>query len=444
MTSWRMKVWVFSFVMIILGIWWEGTASRLQAAEPTVDDLKVSLRSPDVKVRKKAATDLGKTQSRDAVAPLLSAAQDSDVSVREEVVKSLGLLKDQSAITMLLSTLKDSAESVREESIIALVNLYADRQEGFVFTRVATKVYKTINPFSDAVGHDPTVVEPHIRVSSVVADAIAERLADPSPAIRIDAAKALGILKAEAQIPKLLEAMKTGDANLRIAVLRSLYKIRNPAVDAEIMPYLNDSNKDVRDETILTLGLFRSRKALPELQKIYDQNSESKLRLKALEAISLIGDRSSMELFQRNLRDPDAHYRQFAAEGLARIAEPSLVEEVSRTALSEKKFSTQLALSLALYRMGRREYLDKLVEALNQRMYHEQVEAYFIEMGKPISPELLRYLNHKEPRVRERLCAVLGLIGDQTAVDKLKPLLNDPDKNVVSEAALAIRRLGAS
>jgi HEAT repeat protein len=210
------------------------------------------------------------------------------------------------------------------------------------------------------------------------------------------------------------------------------------------MPYLSDANKDVRDETILTLGLFRSRKALPELQKIYDQNPDSKLRLKALEAISLIGDRSSMELFQRNLRDPDSRYRQFAAEGLARVAEASLVEEVSRTALAEKKFGTQLALSFALYRMGRKEYLDKLVEALNQRMYHEQVEAYFIEMGKPISSELTRYLGHKEPRVRERLCAVLGVIGDPSAIDKLKPLLNDPDKNVISEAALAIRRLGAS
>ncbi len=444
MTLRSMKIRVFGLIMIAMMVWWEGTLTQLQAAEPTLDELKASLKSPDAKIRKKAAVELGKTYSRDAVAPLLAAAQDTDVNVREEVVKSLGLLKDQSAITMLLSTLKDSAESVREESIIALVNLYADRQEGFVFTRVAKRVYRTINPFSDVVGHDPTVVEPHIKVSPVVADAIAERLVDPSPAIRLDAAKALGILKAEAQIPKLLEAMKTGDANLRIAVLRSLYKIRNPSVDGEIMSYLNDSNKDVRDETILTLGLFRSLKALPELQKIYDQNPESKLRLKALEAISLIADRSSLELFRRNLRDPDSQYRQFAAEGLARIAESSLVEEVSRTALGEKKFNTQLALSFALYRMGRKEYLDKLVGALNQRMYHQQVEAYFIEMGKPISPELVHYLSHKEPRVRERLCAVLGVIGDQSAIDRLKPLLNDPDRNVVSEAALAIRRLGAS
>ena len=126
--------------------------SQLLAAEPTLEQLKADLRSSDAKVRRKAASELGKTKSHEAVQPLLSAASDREVSVREEVVKSLGLLKDQEALTMLLTTIKDPAESVREESIIALVNLYADRDAGWVVTKTAKKVYKTVNPFSDRVG----------------------------------------------------------------------------------------------------------------------------------------------------------------------------------------------------------------------------------------------------------------------------------------------------
>ena len=41
--------------------------SQFFAAEPTLEQLKTDLRSADVKVRRKAASELGKTKSREAV-----------------------------------------------------------------------------------------------------------------------------------------------------------------------------------------------------------------------------------------------------------------------------------------------------------------------------------------------------------------------------------------
>ena len=421
-----------------------GPDSQFFAAEPTLEQLKADLRSSDVKVRRKAASELGKTKSREAVQPLLSAASDRDVSVREEVVKSLGLLKDQEALTMLLTTIKDPADSVREESIIALVNLYADRDATWVVTRTAKKVYKTINPFSDQVGDDATIIEAYVQVAPMVIDSIADRLVDSSLAVRLDAAKALGVLRARPAIPKMIDAMKTGDANLRIAVLRSLYKIRDTSTDEQILPYLNDSDKNVRDETVLTLGLFRSKKALPELKRIYDQNPDTKLRLKAFQALALIGDESTLDLFKRNLRDTDKAYRQAAAEGIGRVGDTSLVEDVSRTFLNEKDTGAQIAQSFALYRLGRKEFMEKLLMGLAERMYHQQATAYLVEMGAPVIPDLVRNLNHENSSVREKLCAVLGLIGDSSTIEQLKPLLRDSNPSVASEAALAIRRLGAN
>ncbi len=419
-------------------------SAALLAADKSFEELTADLRSPEAKTRRKAASELGKTGSREAVTPLLSATQDRDIGVREEAVKSLGLLTDERAMTMLLTTIKDPAPSVREESIIALVSLYVDRDAGFLITRLAKKVYKKINPFSDKVGNDPTVIESYVRVSPVVVESIADRLTDSDPAIRVDAAKALGILRAQSAIPRMLEAMKVGDANLRIAILRSLYKIRDPSVDEHLLPYLDDSDKTVRDETIMTLGLFRSRKTLAQLQKIYDENPDTKLRLKALQAISLVGDPSSLELFRRNLRDPDAAYRRYAAEGIARVGDVSVVEEVSGAFLQEDNTETQYAQSFALYRLGRKEYLEKLINGLTERFLHQQITSYFLEAGNPIAFELEKYLNHEDARVQERLCNVLGFIGDKSTIDKLKPLLSDQDSAVVSEAALAIRRLGAA
>ena len=177
----RDPVRVFVKGMILGGVTGLVAALMLLAAEPSLEQLKIDLKSTDAKVRRKAAEEIGKLRDREAVPALLAAVQDSDVKVREEIVKSLGMLRDQKAITMLLTTLKDPAVDVREESIIALVNLYAQRDEGFSFTRLAQKTYRTINainPFADTVGHDPTIVEPCVKVSPVVIDAIAERLVD--------------------------------------------------------------------------------------------------------------------------------------------------------------------------------------------------------------------------------------------------------------------------
>ena len=192
-------------------------------------------------------------------------------------------------------------------------------------------------------------------VSPAVIDSIAERLSDSNKSVRLYAASSLGVLRGRLAIPQMIKAMKTGSPRLRLQILQSFYKIRDRSVDEEILVYLFDPNKAVRNEAILTLGLFKSEKALPKLEAIYNRNSKNKLQKKALEAISLIGDVKSLELFRGNLTNEDSKYRQYAGEGIARIAsvDTSSVEDVSRAFLSEKNTETQLSFSFALFRLGR-------------------------------------------------------------------------------------------
>ena len=445
LSSLRKKMGRILFVSLMIPIMTTtiGGSEFLLAKEPAIEKLKTDLRSPKANTRRKAAKALGQTFSRDATPPLLMAADDKDVGVRREVVKALGLLRDENATTILLTSLNDEASSVRKESIVALVNLYIEQDVGFSLSRQAQRLYKKLNPFTDQVSRDSTVIEPDVVVGLAVMDAIAERLSDSNKSICIYAANALGVLRAQSAIPQMVTSMKKGSADLRVACLRSFYKIKDRSVDEHILIYLNDTNQGVRDEAILTLGLFKSLKALPQLQVLYDQNPDTKLRVRALEAISLVGDPGSLDLFRRNLRDPDHLYRQFAAEGIARVGDKSMVEEVSRIFLAENKLSTQLALSFALFRLGRPEYLDKLVSSLKDRFHHDQSEAYLLELGLATASELVKYLDDNNPRIRQRLCRVLGLIGDSASVESLKPLMQDTDADVVLEAALAVRRIGA-
>jgi HEAT repeat protein len=413
----------------------------LQAAEPTIQDLTNQLKSPKAKTRRKAAEELGKTNSREAVPPLLPAVDDPDQGVRLNAVRSLGQLRDKDAITMLLKALDDPDAAVRDNAILSLVALYVDPQSEFVVTRMAKEVVKTLNPFSDKVKDDPTVVDSYTTVNQSVTDGIAKKLRDSDEGVQIEAAYALGILRAQNAVPAMLETMLTATPHLKIALLRSFYKIKDLSVDEKLLRFLNDPNTNVQFETIQTLGLLRSKKAIPTLQKFYEQQADDKLRLKSLEAMALIGDPSLNEIFRRNLKDPEAAFRQCGAEGLGRSADPTMQEELSRTFLAETKTNVQLALSFALYQSGRKEYLDRLIKGLTDKTYRQYAEAYLIEIGKPALDALIAGLSSPTDKIRERLCYVLGMIGDPKAAEPLRGMMHDGNQAVVTEASLAVRRV---
>ena len=439
----RNSIGTLLIISLVMGSVW--ASLPLIAKEPTIEELKSALKSPKAGSRRKAAKALGQTFSGQATQPLLLAAADSDVKVRREVIKALGLLKDRNAITVLLTALKDSDASVRKEAIVALVNLYTQKEAGFFLSKQAKRIYQKINLFSNPIQRDSTIIELDVLVSPSVIDSIAERLSDSNQSVRLYAASSLGVLRGKTAIPKMVKAMKTGNPRLRLEILQSFYKIRDRSIDEDLLVYLFDPNKAVRNEAILTLGLFKSQKALPKLQAIYNRNSKNKLQKKALEAISLIGDVRSLELFRGNLTNEDSKYRQYAGEGIARIAsvDTSSVEDVSRAFLSEKNTETQLSFSFALFRLGRPEYLDRIVSSLNERSHVNQAEVYLVELGSHTVPLLVKYLANNDPRIRQKICRVLGLIGDKASIESLNSLLHDGNADVVSEAALAIRRINA-
>ena len=420
-----------------------GTPLVLDARGDSIEELREKLKGKKAPARRKAARALGKTLSREATPLLLGAVEDKDPEVRREAIKSLGLIRDMSAITMLLTALEDGVPAVRQEAIIALVNLYTEQDASFFLTREAKRLYARLNPLSGPVPSDDTVIEPDVNVAPAVIDSIAARLRDSNRMVRFYAANGLGVLRGQAVIPKMVQGMKGSEPNLQVAILRSLYKIRDRSVAAEIEPYLFNTNKKVRNEAILTLGLFKSLEALPQLQMLYDQNPGRGVRLKCLEAMAFIGDSSSLPMFRRHLSDGGSKYRQFAAEGIGRAGDASVAEEVSRAFLVEKKSAPRLAMSFGLYNLGRHEYLETMVAALKERMLHQQALAYLLELKTRVSPELVNYLSDDSPEVRRRLCLVLGLIGDSASAEKLRPLLQDNDSEVVSEATRALRRIGA-
>lgn len=428
----------------------------IPAKKVTAETLIHDLKNPDTKRRREAARALGDNRVRSAVPALMEAAGDQDADVRREVVQALDKIRDPQAIPTLVKASNDGSREVRRRSLAAMVDLYIVRETGFVAG--TKKVADFLNPFSEE--NDSLRVEPYTTVDPTILKALRERLSDADNEVREDAAKGLGILGAKEALSDMSAALKTErDPAVKVALIRSFYKIGDPSVGPDLIPLIRDPEKKVHDEAIQTIGLLRVKEAVPELTHIYESGVEERrkifkvvpasglddLQLKALQALAMIADKPSEENFMKALRHPGNGFRQAGAEGLARLApqNPEQITEVSRQRIAEKDNDAKLALSFVLYRMGRKEYLEDLVSGLDRRGQRSQAEAYLLEFSKAEQKDLYRYLSSPNSKVRERVVAVLGQIGDEETLTQIQPLARDRDSSVVSAVNQATRRLNS-
>ncbi|MBI1748624.1 MAG: HEAT repeat domain-containing protein [Acidobacteria bacterium] len=447
---------LFSLFLGIGGVLFTGIAVAQQSRKVSVESLQYDLKNPDAQRRKEAARLLGENRVRGAVPALMETVKDPSEDVRREVALALDKIRDPQAIPALVTLSSDSARDVRRRSLSALVNLYIIRETGLVAG--TKKVADFLNPFS--TDNDDLRIEPYVTVGAQVIKAFQARLTDRDTGVREDAAKGIGILLAR---PALLDARAAlqveREPGVKVALIRSFYKIGDTGVGPDLIPLIRDSEKKVHDEAIVTVGALKVKEAVPELTRIYESGVEERrkvlkvvpasgaddLQLKALQALAMIGDPRSADNFLKALRHPGDGFRRAGAEGLARLAPQNseTATEVSRARLPEKDNGVKLAESFALYRMGRKEFLDDLINALGKMTLRDQSEAYLLEFSKDEIRTLYTHLSASNGKVRERLCNVLGQIGDEEALSQITPLTRDRDSSVAAAANQAIRRLNA-
>jgi HEAT repeat protein len=142
---------------------------------------------------------------------------------------------------------------------------------------------------------------------------------------------------------------------------------------------------------------------------------------------------ASSAQFARQLSSSDPLTRQSAAEALARLAAVEQKKLVEGYVLEEKDKRVRLALSWALYRMGKSMMLFPIVRDLDSSR-HDQAAGYLaqLESPEPLYPFLRQ--ENMTAKVTARLLEVLGRVGDAETLTQIKPLAGSFDPRV-SEAA---------
>jgi HEAT repeat protein len=402
------------------------------AAKPSFEDLVANLKSPNAATRQEAAAALGKSRRREAVTPLAALVRDPEAKVRLEVVRALRALRDVSGIPALVTSLTDGDREVREEAIGTLVEIYTERD------RVGP-VGRFLEIFSDE--YDRASIAPYAVVDPTVEQGLAGALRDADPAIREQAALALGILNARSTLPALANALKDPDPGVRGAAATAIGKVGTAAEGTALIPLLADEDAEVRNRVLQAIGVLRVREAGPTLRQMYEANRRRESAVRVLGALSRIADPAQADLFQEVVQDPDPERKRLAIEGLGRISDPPRLPAFKKDYQREKSDELRLAYSFALTLLGDRAFVDTIVLNLPSRTLGTRSRNYLLEMGSDVLPDLYPYLGDPDPEVRAVLCDVMALIGDVEAVARLTPLINDPSPKVADRANRAVERL---
>jgi HEAT repeat protein len=410
-----------------------------------ISGLLIDLENPDPNRRKQAAQLLGQVKSEEAVPALIKTTEDEDDAVRFEAVRALVRINDSRALPSYIRLTQDSRRDTQEKSIEGIINVYVAEQGGFI--QGVKKFADTVNPFSD--DYNPLTVESYVSVHPEALQALSNLLPHSDARIRKDAATALGILRAHSALPDIEKQLRRErNDDVKVELIRAFYKIADPVAARGLVSYIRDSSKKVHDEAIFTVGRLRVIEAVPDLKDIYESDVRERRRVlgvlpvsrsddllrKVLEALAYIGDPSCREIFLSALEDERDFYRRFAAEGLGRMGDRSVVTQLATKHLREQIFSVKMGMSYALYRLGRDEHLVELIQ-------NDQGAFYLLELNPEEVSKLLPYLESEKDSVRVRVLEVIGLRGDPNALPVVQKMTQHSNIDVVSAANLAIRRI---
>jgi HEAT repeat protein len=400
-----------------------------------------SLDSVSPKERQAAVEQMAVLGNREAIPKLADALKKEPRSdVRATMVAALGRIREQDAIPVLAGTLRtDLDKDVRSQAIDSLLRIYIPIEDTGPLRTIFNRVKSAF------LLPNPPAVSGEVQVDASAKEVLAAAMQkDFSDEVRVDAARALGSLRAKDQVPTLIATLEDPQnrehSNVRLEVVRTLGVIRDPAAGPALERALRDPNRKVVEEAILGVGLVGHNAARPVLEEMFRTDRNGVIKSRSLESLALMRDQGSIPLFESLLSSPDDYYRELAAEGLARL-DYKAVNWKDRFD-QEKKPSVRNALAFGLASSGELNYINNLANALDSRQDY-QVEVYLYELGKFDGKldELHRYLRSSNPKVRAGMARVLGNIGDPASTDQVRPLTEDSDVAVVREAVAALRKL---
>jgi len=400
----------------------------------------------DTRQRIRAVREMA-AQGQDAVPKIAPYLRDIDLSVRLEAVKALDDIGGPKTVDALVEAARDNDPEIQIRAADGLVNVYLP---GYLKTGLSG----TLKRAGDAVRakftdtNDQTI-DAYVEVPLPVIQVLGRQArGGASVESRANAARALGILRGQAAIPDLLEALNSKDGRLMYEALIALQKIRDPAAGPGLAFLLRDLDERIQVAALQATGMLRNQGAAPQVREVIDRARTPRIRREAVSALAMIAEPADHGIFLRYLSDKDDGLRAAGAEGLARLKNPADPPVLEKAFEAERTTNARLSMAFAVVSLGNRQMsefspLQYLVNTLNTKAYRNVAISFLTELARDLEVRQAIYPTLAQATRDEKtgMSIVLARSGERDSEPYLEAFLKDSDPEVMQEGTRSLRTL---
>ena len=212
-------------------------------------------------------------------------------------------------------------------------------------------------------------------------------------------------------IEALIGALSDSDPDVREMVVVTLGRMRDPRIAAALLPLLKDSDSDVREQAVFALARTGDATAVAAVAAMIDDASPD-VREQAVHFLGRSRNREAIPALVKALKDSSADVREQAAFALGQLRDPNAVDPL-----------------LGMLKDSSPDVREQAVFALGQLRNAKAVDG------------LMSALTDANADVREQAAFALGQLRDPRALPALTAALRDSVADVREQAAFAIGQI---
>ena len=261
------------------------------------------------------------------------------------------------------------------------------------------------------ISHDATVHIDSSQIGAAVGQVLGEQIGRQVAAAIAGQAGQGGLAGDPKAIEALIGALNDSDPDVREMVVATLGRMRDPRIVTALLPLLKDSNADVREQTVSALARSGDARAITAITALIDDTSPD-VREQAVQLLGRSRNPDALPALTKALKDTSPDVREQAAFGLGQLRNPNAI--------------------------------DALIEALKDSSPDVREQAAFglgqLRNGRAVDA-LMAALKDSDADVREQSAFALGQIRDPRALASLTEALRDSVADVREQAAFAIGQI---
>jgi HEAT repeat protein len=391
-----------------------------------------------------AAISLGRYGRAEAIEELIKPKifRSTYHQIRWAAVAAVGRLGDYRVVDHLLKAVEDPEWIVRTQAITELMAKVKDiiARKDIRLTRILIHMFSLDN--EEIVN---LATEGFQEIGPESLHWLHDALHNPSPNIRSNAARTLGLMGSRGSTPYLLDMLQDEDAAVRASACEALGRIGDKISIEPLVLMIQDNVEKVQDQAMAAIARFGKKATVPLLNALTRERDKFALRA-FLKCLGRIGDPKSVSALISYLRSSYFIVRQSAVSALIQFG-----PTVTRLLLPTLSYNTSDidCLKKDACDQEHPELQMRAIKALGGLEDHRAVACLkeLVDTGLPDVQEAASgALFQIGCSAWGRCCAlkVLSEVGDSSLVPDILPSLGDDSDNVRFEAVRALGRMGGA